>query len=203
MIVETSEKKLLEMRIRDCPFCCIDFETTGLNYQKDEIIEIGAVKSKNFNLEERFETLIRPSKKIPLEITKITGINNDAVMGEPSISDIRSEFLKFLDDCVLVEHSLRLFDLKFLKHHFQPNKVYFYMNNLKLAKNLYPNWRSYKLISVANNLDIDIKDIYHHKAVDDAKVTMLCLVKMLSIFEKMGYYYVSNFYEGGLINVLK
>lgn len=65
----------------------MDTETTGLNYAKDEIIEIGAVA---FTYDDEgaigdvvgiYSGLRQPSEPIPAEITRLTGITDDMVAG--------------------------------------------------------------------------------------------------------------------------
>lgn len=186
------DKQILNQKIEDLTFCCIDFETTGLNYNKDEIIEIGAIKCKNFKLCERFTTLIQPSQKIPIRVTKVTGINMDMLMDKPTIDEIRNDFLKFLEDCILVEHSRNLFDIKFLKYHFNLNKPCYYINTLELSRKLAPKIKKYNLISVAKVFDINIEIARHHKAIDDAKLTALLLIKLLRILKEKWDYKFSD-----------
>lgn len=187
------DKQVLNQKLEDLTFCCIDFETTGLNPNKHEIIEIGAIKCKNFKLGERFTTLIQPSREIPVKITKITGINMDMLIDKPTIDEIRNDFLKFLEDCILVEHSKNLFDVKFLRYHFNLNKPCYYINTLELSKKIAPKIRRYNLISVAQAFDINIEIARHHKAIDDAKLTALLLIKLLRIFKEKWDYKFSDF----------
>jgi DNA polymerase-3 subunit epsilon len=67
----------------------IDLETTGLNPEKNEIIEIAMVPfeyssdGRIFKIHEAFNELQEPaSGSIPAEITRITGITNDMVRGK-------------------------------------------------------------------------------------------------------------------------
>lgn len=66
----------------------LDTETTGLNYRKDEIIEIGVVA---FTFDEAgnignvigvYSGLQQPSVSIPLGITRLTGIADEIVAGQ-------------------------------------------------------------------------------------------------------------------------
>lgn len=66
----------------------IDLETMGMNAKEDEIIELGLL-SFSFSNEDgilsvldSYNELNEPSKPIPEEITKITGITNDDVRGK-------------------------------------------------------------------------------------------------------------------------
>lgn len=66
----------------------LDFETTGLDSTKDEIIEIGMVPfsygldGRIFEIGEPFGRLRQPSIPIPPEITAITGITDEMVAGK-------------------------------------------------------------------------------------------------------------------------
>ena len=66
----------------------LDTETTGLNYRKDEIIEIGAI-AFTFNgqgeigdVTSVYSGLQQPSISIPAEITRLTGITDAMVEGQ-------------------------------------------------------------------------------------------------------------------------
>ena len=65
----------------------LDFETTGLDYTKDEIIEIGMVKFRYSDADEItgvsgiFQSFNQPSDPIAAEITELTGIMDDMVAG--------------------------------------------------------------------------------------------------------------------------
>ena len=45
-------------------YVVFDLETTGLNPEKDTIIEISAVKVKKGNVENSFSTLVNPNRRL-------------------------------------------------------------------------------------------------------------------------------------------
>ena len=65
----------------------VDTETTGLNHKTDEVIEVGAVaftfddKGEIGDLVGVYSGLRQPSAPIPPEITRLTGITDDMVLG--------------------------------------------------------------------------------------------------------------------------
>jgi DNA polymerase-3 subunit epsilon len=66
----------------------VDVETTGLDHQRDEIIEL-AMTPFNYGLDgtifsvgDSFQGLRQPSEPIAPEITAITGITNEMVAGQ-------------------------------------------------------------------------------------------------------------------------
>jgi len=79
-------------------FTVIDTETTGLSPKKNEIIEIGAVKFRNWEVSEKYDVLIKPKSYIPSFITSLTGISNEMVKSSPYFEDILDEFMAFVGD---------------------------------------------------------------------------------------------------------
>jgi predicted DnaQ family exonuclease/DinG family helicase len=55
-------------------FVTIDIETTGLNPRSSEIIEIGAVRVVDGEIEERLHTYVRPVGEVPEEISRLIGV---------------------------------------------------------------------------------------------------------------------------------
>src|SRR3954449_6617418 len=65
-----AERVLLE----DATFCVVDLETTGLSPARSRICEIGAVRVERLELGGRFQTLVNPRERLPLQIAALTGI---------------------------------------------------------------------------------------------------------------------------------
>ncbi|MDI6602096.1 MAG: PHP domain-containing protein, partial [Thermoanaerobacteraceae bacterium] len=101
-------------------FVVVDIETTGLSSNNDEIIEIGAVIVKNFNVIDRFDTFklsitdVKPLKGIPANITKLTGISEEMVENAPSLETAIKMFKEFAKNNVIVAHNAG-FDISFLR----------------------------------------------------------------------------------------
>ncbi|HQN45201.1 MAG TPA: 3'-5' exonuclease, partial [Anaerolineaceae bacterium] len=57
----------------------IDIETTGLDAQRDAIIEVAAVRFNGRRVEGEWTSLINPNRPIPPTITQLTGITNDMI----------------------------------------------------------------------------------------------------------------------------
>ena len=91
----------------------LDFETTGLEIGRNEIIEIGALKIDEEGYEHTYQALIKPKEAIPPKITSITGITNDMVTDSPPITDVINEFIEFLGNSTIVAHNAE-FDVPWL-----------------------------------------------------------------------------------------
>ena len=94
-------------------FISFDLETTGLDSNKNEIIEIAAVKFKGGEHHSEFSTLVKPKIEIPKSITKITSITNSMVSNAPFIEEVLDDFINFVNHGNLIAHNID-FDLGFI-----------------------------------------------------------------------------------------
>ncbi|MCL2688807.1 MAG: exonuclease domain-containing protein [Chitinispirillia bacterium] len=94
-------------------FVAIDVETTGLEFKKDRVIEIGAARFINGKLEKEFSTFINPGVSIPEHITQLTSINNDDVKDAPKFSDIALSLVEFIGTLPICGHQIE-FDHSFI-----------------------------------------------------------------------------------------
>ena len=74
-------------------YVVFDIETTGFNPQKNNIIEIGAVKVENGSITDRFSTYVNPKEPIPFRITQLTTITDKMVEDAPYITELLPEIL--------------------------------------------------------------------------------------------------------------
>ena len=138
-------------------YVILDTETTGLEPQNSELIEIAAVKVKNREIENVFNRLIRPKLPIPEKITQITGITNEIVDEAPALEEITAEFLEFIQGGTLVMHNAE-FDLSFINHHiFLPRKMELgnaHICTLKVSRFVLPHLQNHKLGTLAKHFEI-------------------------------------------------
>ncbi len=145
----------------------LDIETTGLDSQKDAIIEIGAVCFNEKRIEDEWSSLINPGRKIPPFITQLTGINDHMVLEAPSIQDVLSPLRQFVGDHPILGHNVG-FDLSFLRRYglFRGNEV---RDTYEIASVLLPTAGRYGLGALGQALRIPLQA--SHRALDDARVT--------------------------------
>jgi DNA polymerase III subunit epsilon len=94
-------------------YVVVDLETTGLRPGTSRICEIGAVRVRDLELADEFQTLVDPHVPLGPAITALTGLRDAQLRGAPTEAVAVRRFLAFAGDAVLVAHNAR-FDLSFL-----------------------------------------------------------------------------------------
>ncbi len=155
----------------------LDIETTGLNSENDAITEIGAVRFSGRRVESEWSTLINPGRRIPPEITQLTGISDAMVRSAPVIRDVLEDLDHFVGDSPILGHNVR-FDLSFLSKHglFRHNEP---LDTYDMAAILMPTAGRYKLGALAQSLGILLPAT--HRALDDARVTHAVYADMVDM----------------------
>ncbi len=176
-----ADKDALHGLLGRASFVAFDFETTGLEAQKERIVEIGAVR---FSMRERdgewelsageeYASLINPGRPIPGQASAIHGISDLDVSFSPSFKEAAPVFLRFLGESVLVAHNAP-FDLAFLAAECERAGLALPLNaaydTKLLAKTAVPHLPSYSLKSLASSFGIAQKEA--HRGADDARVCM-------------------------------
>lgn len=158
-----------------------DIETTGLNRDTDRITEIGAVKLRNFEVVDRFQTFVNPEKPIPANITELTGITDEMVEDAPTEETAVKDFIKFAGNGVLVAHNAD-FDTSFIAKVCERHEIKYdirYCDTLKLARAGLPHLKNHKLDTVAK--EYKLGNFNHHRAIDDAEMLSKIFVSMVTV----------------------
>ena len=145
----------------------LDLETTGLNVDEDDIIEIGAARFRDGALEETFQTFVNPGRSVPERITSITGIHTDDLLDAPAIRDVIPELRAFVGSSPVVGHNVD-FDLGFLNR-YGVGRHNVRIDTYDLASVMLPTAPRYNLTSLTANLGLELE--HAHRALDDAVAT--------------------------------
>src|SRR5215207_7772893 len=159
----------------------IDIETTGLNEERDAIIEIGAIRFKGRRVEDEWSSLINPNRHIPEFISGLTGISDAEVRNAPRFPAVAAALGAFVGDAPIIGHNVR-FDLGFLQRAglFQYNEV---IDTYELASVLMPTASRYNLGALGKQLGILLPAT--HRALDDARVTMAAFNRLFEMAREL------------------
>ena len=148
-------------------YVSLDLETTGLNAEKDAIIEVGAVKYRDGEAIDEFTTLVNPGRPIPYEITLLTGIADRDVVAAPPFSQIETPLMRFVGSLPVVGHNVS-FDLGFTRARglLMENKG---LDSWELSTILLPSLPGYSLGVLAARFNLALHNA--HRALDDARAT--------------------------------
>ena len=201
-MTEKTKKNFAHTMLSDLSFCVFDLETTGGNHQNDNIIEIGMVIIKNLEITDKKDFLIKPNKKVPDFIQKLTSIRPENLKDAPKIEDVIEEILSFMSDSILVAHNTA-FDIPFFNSVLKRLNIPELKNKSictnMMTKYLIPNLMNSNLSYMSKILGI--KHQKAHRALDDALATAELLLNYLNIFidkniKKINHiYYPRNRYE--------
>jgi DNA polymerase-3 subunit epsilon len=145
-----------------------DVETTGLEADKEEIVEIGAVKFTFSPVDGRmqpmeiaaFQQLINPGRPIPPFITEINHINDDMVHDMPPLAAVLPDFMRFYAGSnFLVAHNAE-FDADFISHGLARSGLdqgkMPILDSIKIIKKTNFEFRSFKLGMIAKRLESEM-----------------------------------------------
>ena len=121
-------------------YIALDFETTGLDLQNDEPIQIGIVEcDAQGNFIAGFQSLIRtskPTKELKAIVGYITGISADALQDALTPAELEPELQQFFwSNTILVGHNVA-FDIHFLKKFFPSLSFADSIDSFKLSQSL-------------------------------------------------------------------
>ncbi len=161
-------------------FVAFDLETTGFLPGVDRVVELGAVRMVNGEVDAVFSTLVDPQMSIPAGASAVNGISDEMVRGKPKIEELLESLVEFCGDDIMVAHNAA-FDFQFLvsdfkKHEMRTPKGLVLCSYL-MAKKVYPGLANYKLGTLVQHLNIDAAGF--HRAEADATYCGKLFLKMI------------------------
>ena len=157
-------------------FIVFDLETTGLNAERHEIIEVAAIRfKKGTNTHDTFQSLVKPKKAVPQKITELTGITEAMVQSEGKmIDEVLVEFSSFVGDLRLVTFNAE-FDMAFLQAAPKNSNLPTFDNPvscaLKMARRAWPKRKTFRLDDLASD-GLFTKGAAH-RALEDARRALI------------------------------
>ena len=177
-------------------YVVIDTETTGLDYDRCDLIEVSALHFIDGKCIDRFSSLVQPPLLHFLHrlddthfelvpgyvddfISGLTGITNEMLEDAPKPEQVIPQFLNFIGDCVLIGHNVH-FDVNFLydaavKVCGFPLRNDF-VDTLRIARKVFPELAHHRLSDVAAACGV-VADEAHRSEVD-CETTAACYEEM-------------------------
>ncbi len=153
-------------------YAILDVETTGLSPNNgDRLIEVAVVILSNGVIKNEFSTLINPERKIPIEVIRLTGIDDTMVKTAPYACEALNNVFSFIKGVPIFAHNAS-FDSRFLNFELrqigEKNEINM-LCTLLLSRRLFREQESYKLNSLVDSLGLPKGN--SHRALSDAKMT--------------------------------
>ena len=101
------------------PLAFFDLETTGIDPQRDKIVEIAVVRVDPGGATAGKTRRINPERPIPPDATAVHGIRDEDVAGAPAFRQVARGILDFLADSDLAGFNIRRFDVPLLDREFR------------------------------------------------------------------------------------
>jgi DNA polymerase-3 subunit epsilon/ATP-dependent DNA helicase DinG len=168
------DRVLSSPRLADQVMVAIDLETSGLDADRDRIIEIGAVRFRGRERIATFSSLVNPSLKLDEAIIGLTGIQQSDVDAAPPFSEVAQGLESFLGECPIVGHRVS-FDLGFLRSHGLRPSLPAY-DTYELASVVLPTGPEYGLGALADRFKAAHEN--PHRALSDALATQAVFAEL-------------------------
>ncbi|MFA5270139.1 MAG: exonuclease domain-containing protein [Patescibacteria group bacterium] len=147
----------------------LDIETTGVDFVRDDVIEISAVKLRGNEVVDKFTTLVKPTMaKLGPTVATLTNIQPADLEGAPVLAEVKDGLLTFCGELPIVGHNIS-FDVDFLKEK-GVNLPGDRLDTLELAYTLLPKLPFYSMEFLSYYYQF--KDPPSHRAMNDVLATV-------------------------------
>ncbi|MGH2429585.1 MAG: polyribonucleotide nucleotidyltransferase, partial [Candidatus Limnocylindria bacterium] len=151
-------------------FVVFDLETTSMKPENGYIVDLAALRVRDGQVVDRFESLVNPGRAIVGH--QVHGLSTDDVASAATAADVLPRFVEWVGDAPVVAHNIG-FDLPFLMRHlpndvkWEPKAVF---DTLELGYQIYPDAGSYKLPDLVRFV-FGRDHAAAHRAMPDAEAT--------------------------------
>jgi DNA polymerase-3 subunit epsilon/ATP-dependent DNA helicase DinG len=159
----------------------LDLETTGLDPERDAVIEIGVVRFNGPRIEDEWSTLVNPGQPLSPLIVQLTGITDDMLSGAPRVTQVLGDLQAFVGDSPILGHNVQ-FDLAFLQRKglFHAHEA---LDTYDLASVLIPSAARYGLGALASALKVPVDT--KHRALEDAQTTRMVFLRLCELLDEL------------------
>ncbi|MBI5848412.1 MAG: 3'-5' exonuclease [Nitrospirae bacterium] len=190
----------MSMPLDVAPYVVMDTELTGLDFRRDSIVSVGALRMTGTKIElsRPFYEVVRPSTALTTKSIVIHEITPSETEQKPGIEGIMEGFLSFCEGAMIVGHFISL-DLRFLAKEmkrigFAPLKnpavdtcvmhEWMSQNRGDLSNSYFNGMESKDLFSLAKKFHVPVQGA--HNALMDAYVTAQLFQRFITMLIKLG-----------------
>jgi predicted DnaQ family exonuclease/DinG family helicase len=156
-------------------YVALDLETTGLDPERDRVIEVGAVVFTFDAVGATLERLTDPGRSVPEAVLRLTGIAAEDLVGAPAAATVMTELAGLLPGRRPVGHGARL-DVDFLVAAGLWPAGQEILDTLDIARILMPGAQSHSLPVLA--VELGLAQPRPHRALDDADATRQLFLRL-------------------------
>ena len=177
----------MSSEVKEClqkRFVALDTETTGLDPEKDRIVEVAALLFEEGQVTDRFVSYVNPGIKVPAEVSAVNHISNEMLVHALVPQAVFPELLRFLGNAkegeTLICGHVTAFDLSFLCRELsllERSADFRFVDTRRLAVEN-PELQSHSLDAVAQYYGIPHENA--HRAEEDAEVSGQILLRMIA-----------------------
>lgn len=167
-------------------YTAVDIETTDLDLERCDIVELAAVRVRNGQVVAEFSELLKPSVPISPQAEAVHHISASMVATAPTFEQVAAEFRAFIGSDTLVAHNGLGFDFPIIMRRLrtaaqaaqQPAQGLEnpFFDTLPMARQLYPEAKKATLESLAARFEVDPGS--SHRALDDTRTLALVFERM-------------------------
>ncbi|MDG2307284.1 MAG: helicase C-terminal domain-containing protein [Candidatus Binatia bacterium] len=150
----------------------VDLETTGLEPDTAQIIEIGAIRIAPSGATSTFHSLVDPQTPLPDAVCELTGLGGEDLAGESSWAEVGARFKDWARGSTLVAHNVE-FERGFLSGTISGTATW--LDTLELACILRPELQAHDLATLDRQL---LGRIERHRALHDAADALAVMAKL-------------------------
>jgi DNA polymerase III epsilon subunit family exonuclease len=151
-------------------FVVFDLETTAMKPENGYIVDIAALRVRDGQIVDRFESLVNPGR--PIVGHQVHGIKTDDVASAPTAAEVLGNFVDWVGETPIVAHNTG-FDVPFVLRHLPPDRNWkpsAVFDTLELGYQLYPDAGGYKLADLVRFV-FGRDHAAAHRAMPDAEAT--------------------------------
>lgn len=163
-------------------YVVLDFET--LDTWRASVCSVGCVVIEKGEITDEFYSLVRPPLMFENKYcVDVHGIHYRDVKNSPSFPEVWEKVDRMIDGCPIVAHNAGFEKscINACAEEFGTNNEYTYIDTLRLSREILTECKNHKLDTICDKLDVELKQ--HHNALEDARATAECFIKLMKLSE--------------------